>query len=385
MRTFAVLLLFAAAPVLAQETKTPTPRVAPDVSLRLEVKHVIGNGLDWLRSQQSPEGFWSEREHPAITALALAALLGDPERSPSDPLPDGYRRGLEYLRSCAKPDGGIYVKDLATYNTAISLTTLLLAAQPEDDALILAARRFLVGQQQDYDVPGEADNAFDGGIGYGGSYTHSDLSNTHLALEALALSRSLVDDKPEEKQVDLNWKAAIAFVERCQNLPTHNKEAWASDDEKNRGGFVYFPGDSKAGEETLSGGKTALRSYGSMSYAGLLSYIYAELEKDDPRVKAVVEWLSQNYSIEENPGLEAQGLYYYYNTLAKALTAADLDTLDTPGKENLDWRRELCLKLFDLQKQDGSWVNDTKRWREGDSALVTSYALLALERVYRGL
>lgn len=385
MKTSAAVCAVLAAALASATAEELVERGAPDVSLRLEVKHVISRGLDWLRSQRSPEGVWSDPDQPAITALAVAALLGDPKRSPSDPLPGLVKPSLDFLRRCAKPDGGIYVEDLATYNTAISLTTLILAGRPEDHDVILAARRFLIAQQQDYDVPGEADNSFDGGIGYGGSYTHSDLSNTHLALEALHLSRSVLDDQPREQQVDLNWEAAIAFVERCQNLPSHNKEPWASDDPENRGGFVYFPGDSKAGEKTLPGGKTALRSYGSMSYAGLLSYIYAELEKDDPRVEAVLEWLSAHYTVEENPGLNAQGLYYYYHTMSKALTAAGVDRLDTETQKDVDWRRTLCLKLFDLQSSDGSWSNETKRWREGDAVLVTAYALLALERIYRGL
>ena len=47
----------------------------------------------------------------------------------------------------------------------------------------------------------------DGGIGYGGSYAHSDLSNTHLALEALYYSKQVLSDTefdeigPEFKQL----------------------------------------------------------------------------------------------------------------------------------------------------------------------------------------
>ena len=41
-----------------------------------------------------------------------------------------------------------------------------------------------------------------------------------------------------------------------------------------------------AGEIENSNGSIALRSYGSMSYAGLLSFIYAEMDSKDPRVVA---------------------------------------------------------------------------------------------------
>jgi len=71
-----------------------------------------------------------------------------------------------------------------------------------------------------------------------------------------------------------------------------------SSDPKDRGGFVYYPGHSMAGGVTNSQtGKVALRSYGSMSYGGLLSYIYAKVSRDDPRVVAVKDWLRSNYTI----------------------------------------------------------------------------------------
>ena len=115
----------------------------------------------------------------------------------------------------------------------------------------------------------------------------------------------------------------------CQNTDeTAEKLEFAEVTDENRGGFVYFPGDSKAGEEeSADGERVALRSYGSMSYAGLLSFIYADLDRDDPRVLAVLDWLGRNYTIEENPGLESQGLYYYYHTMAKALSAAGVGEL----------------------------------------------------------
>jgi squalene-hopene/tetraprenyl-beta-curcumene cyclase len=54
-----------------------------------------------------------------------------------------------------------------------------------------------------------------------------------------------------------------------------------------------------------------LRSYASMTYAGLKSMIYAGLTPDDPRVKAAVAWLAKNYTLESNPGLGDAGLYIF--------------------------------------------------------------------------
>src|SRR5205823_15036219 len=58
------------------------------------------------------------------------------------------------------------------------------------------------------------------------------------------------------------------FIQSCQNLPSHNPQDWVSHNPKDRGGFVYYPGQSMAGGETNQAtGRVALRSYGSISYA----------------------------------------------------------------------------------------------------------------------
>ena len=181
---------------------------------------------------------------------------------------------------------------------------------------------------------------------------------------------------------DLDWDAAISFVSKCQNLPSTNNEKWVSKDEDDLGGFVYFPGSSMAGERENANGSIALRSYGSMSYAGLLSFIYAEMEANDPRVIAVREWLSKHYTIKENPGMGPQGLFYYYHTMAKALSLSGIRTIKDGDGKSKDWGRELSLHLINLQSKDGSWTNENGRWWEKDPVLVTSYALLTLERIY---
>jgi squalene-hopene/tetraprenyl-beta-curcumene cyclase len=182
---------------------------------------------------------------------------------------------------------------------------------------------------------------------------------------------------------DLDWPALIGFIQRTQNLPETNQRPWVSTDPDDRGGFVYYPGYSMAGERDPA--KKTLRSYGSMSYAGLLSCIYAELKKDDARVANVLDWLKRHWTLDENPGLGAQGLYYYYHMMAKALSTAGLDTLELADGRKIDWRRDLSLKLLDLQKADGSWINDTGRWMEKDPVLVTSYATIALEILFQGM
>jgi len=375
----------------ADKVKTRTG-TAGNLSLRLEIERAIDRGLKHLARQQDAEtGAWSETDYPALTALPVAAFLGDPSRDPDEELSPELNKALDFIGSKSKRGGGIYGKGLATYNTALSMMALVQSGREQDLELVRSGRRFLINQQQDFDVQGVVDSEFDGGIGYGGSYAHSDLSNTHLALEALHYSRKVLSEAAalkEDAEFELDWDAAIEFVSLTQNSDdTAKKLEFAAVTDENRGGFVYFPGDSKAGEDELAGGKkVALRSYGSMSYAGLLSFIYADLDPDDERVGAVMKWLGRNYTVDENPGLEAQGLYYYYHTMAKALTAAGVNQLALSDGSSVDWRKQLAIKLFDLQQEDGSWLNEgSSRWWENDRALVTAYAILALEHIHRGL
>jgi squalene-hopene/tetraprenyl-beta-curcumene cyclase len=118
-----------------------------------------------------------------------------------------------------------------------------------------------------------------------------------------------------------------------------------------------------------------------MTYAGLLSMIYADLQKDDPRVTAAYEWAQRNYTRDENPVVGQQGLYYYYHTMAKALAIVGEDHLTAADGSQVDWRRDMTIKMVELQKGDGYWVNDSGRWWEYDPILVTAYALITMHIV----
>jgi len=360
--------------------------VTGDVSFRHEVQRAIDRGLVWLQASQNSNGWWSTPDQPAVTALALTAFKGEPGGRYQTNEPAWLKQGYSFLLGCAQAGGGIHQSNLVTYNTSISMMALLAANRAEYEPTILKARRFLVGLQGDFGEKGKADEVFDGGIGYGTKYEHSDMGNTLAALEALYYSKRLIEDKNLADARDLNWDAAIQFLQNCQNLPAFNKQKWVSDDAANKGGFVYYPGHSMAGGVTNAAtGRVALRSYGSISYGGMLSYIYANLQRDDPRVLAVFDWLRRNYTLEENPGMGPQGLFYYFHTMTKALTAYGVSRLETGDGRSIDWRKDVAMRLINLQQRDGSWSNDNGRWWEKDPALVTAYAVLSLEMISRGL
>jgi squalene-hopene/tetraprenyl-beta-curcumene cyclase len=356
-----------------------------DLSFANEIQRSIDRGIAWLQQNQNSNGYWSTPDQPAVTALALAACQGNPARTPSANQPKWLRKGYGFILSCAKPDGSIYQTNLVTYNTSLCMLALVAANNPEYEPILRKARAFLVGIQGDFGEKGAIDTVFDGGIGYGSKYEHSDMGNTLAALEALYYTRRLSQDKGLADNRDLNWPAAIQFLQNCQNLPAYNKQSWASDDPENKGGFVYYPGQSMAGSRTNANGRIALRSYGSISYAGMLSYIYCDLKPGDPRVMAVFDWLQKNYTLEENPGMGPQGLFFYFNTMSKALSLYGVDDLPLANQTKVNWRHDLAMKLINLQQRDGSWENSNGRWWEKDPALVTAYALLTLERIHRSL
>ncbi len=384
--------LFLAAMLLVQPSPAQVTAAARNESLKQEVQLAYARGLSFLKSRQNTQtGQWGDAEPVAFTALAAASFMLDPARKPGDSITPEIAKAFDFLVKNAKPDGGIYIEARANYNTSLALMALMLNPNPAYDEVKLKARRFTIGQQNDFDEKGKTDNPFDGGVGYGtpkpGKPAHADLSNTHFALEALYYAQSLLADKGDaaKNEPQLNFSAAIEFIQRCQNRPESNDAPWVSRDPKDYGGFVYSPGETRGEEVKGPDGRVALRSYGSISYAGLLSFIYAGLDKADPRVKAVLGWLSANFTLDENPGLGDQGRFYYYHTMARALSAAQIDLLKLKDGRTIQWRAELAAKLLNLQKGDGSWKNETGRWMESDDVLTTAYTLMALARVHQGL
>lgn len=332
-----------------------------------EYTQMVDRAVEYLKVRgQKADGSFSSEAGVGPTGLVTAGLL-DVGVSPSEPV---IQKALDYLKKNIQEDGGIYLKGSQhrNYDTCISLMAFQRANKDGSlKAIIAKAEKFVRGIQWDESESIDASNMSYGGAGYG-SKSRPDLSNTSFLIDTLNSLGAGADDEAIKK--------ALIFVSRCQNLETpHNDSPHAA--KINDGGFYY----TVAGEgETKVEGPTegGLRSYGSMTYAGLKSMIYAGVNQDDPRVKAATKFLQQNYDLNSNPGVGQQGLFYYYHTMAKALNAVGSQTFkDAKGQEH-NWKTELRAKLKSLQREDGSWVNDTTRWMEGDPNLVCAYALLTL-------
>ncbi len=130
-------------------------------------------------------------------------------------------------------------------------------------------------------------------------------------------------------------------------------------------------------------GESHLRAYGTMSYAGLKSYLYCGLSREDERVKAVTHWLRSNYTLAENPGVGSDGFYYYLLMFGRAMNAhgeSEFETL-VEGESRVvrNWRADLVNRMAELQQPDGSFKSIDSRWMEDNAVLITAYGLIALE------
>ena len=331
-------------------------------SLRYEVDAAIARAVDWLASQQHEDGSWSDRDTPALTGLALWACTRSSH-------PDASRisdKAVHFLLSCRQSDGGIYARKgnapgggLAAYNTAICMTALFSTERDDLTQTILRARDF-VSKAQHF-----GSDDYHGGFAYdtrsGNSYANL-LSAFHSA-QAMHDTSVTETQRVDGKRVDIDWAGTVQFIERL-NTTTN----------------AVLPDG-----QTQANAAVPLRSYGSMTYAGLLALIYAKVSPQDVRVRSALDWSTKHWSLDENPGMGREGLYFFYNVLARALDATDVDVITREDGTDLNWRENLAQKLVSLQKTDtlgqGYWQNDDARFWENNPVLATSYCLLALQRL----
>jgi squalene-hopene/tetraprenyl-beta-curcumene cyclase len=380
--------------VAAVPGELPLPEVHSDV---IDEEHAdlarqsINEGVRYLLGRQNDDGGWGfapGQSHPALTGLALVALV---EHSGLDADTPAIARGYEKLLSYRQDDGGIYVpgQPNTNYNHAVAVMALS-KVRPKYDEQLEQAVRFLKGLQikpgtetPDGDEITE-DHPYVGGFSYG-KHGRPDLSNAGFSIEAMHQAGVKGDDPAMQR--------ALGFVTRLQNRTEGAENRTFVVRGTDDGGFIYgvtrkegeFVGESKANEVET---QPPHRSYGSMTYTGFKSMLYADVDKDDPRVQAAYEWIRKYWRLDSNPNMpdrrSHQGLYYYYMVFGRALEAWGQDIIeDTRGVEH-NWRHELIDTLAERQREDGSWVNEkADRWREGNTVLATSYSLIALNQVLK--
>jgi len=358
---------------------------APDAAYEKQADDVIKKAVAFLLSKQEADGSWNPKAGPAVTAMVVSALL---DQKGLDRDNAAVAKAVKYVLSKQQKDGSIHDGVLENYSTSICLSMLSkLGRDSEVKPAIDKARDYLkktqwMGAVGPDGKPTDKNHVFYGGFGYG-KHGRPDGSNSQFSVQAL------IDSGSDCKDPEI--VAAVEFFSRLQGSK-YNK--YFGDRIVQDGGAIYATSETKeklgvpqsmAGEVSEDG-VTKLRTYGSMTYAMFKTYIYAQLENDDPndpRIKDALRWISNNYSLEQNPGMPAetkmQGYFYYIVTFAKALDADPKRKVVTTadGKEH-NWANDLIAKLAAIQSSDGSFVNSADRWLEGDPVVVTAYALTAL-------
>lgn len=265
-RFLAPCLMAAVLAPLASHAQDPVM----DPELRAKARRATDQGLRFLRSVQAEDGSWIGSV--GVTALALRAFL-ESHRGYDESDGAFITRPIAFLLSKVNDDGSISESiQNRNYNTATAIFALQATNNPAYAEVIANAQKFLKGLQLDEGEGYARDHRYYGGIGYGGD-ERPDLSNQYLALEALRKT-ALDPDDPV-------WEKALVFVSRSQNRSESNDQAWAGND----GGFTYMPGYSPHG---------GTGSYGGMTHAGLISLIYAGVDRTDPRVQAAYDWIRAN-------------------------------------------------------------------------------------------
>jgi hypothetical protein len=282
----------------------------------------------------------------AATALGLWGLCASDADSVTQ---EHVSRAAAFLASHHQEDGGIYAADrgLAIYTSGVSA-----------QALREAQRRFpaleFVGLQRQVEL-----------YAYQRRAPESWADEAERGLRSRPVDHELALELLERDDLDEAQRRAVEFV--LESRPR---------------------GALPAGRLRMPGHTVSSDSQSPFSYDDLLPLVYETLRPEHQRTQRAIQAIRADYTMLRNPDLTkrygggyeggGQGLYYYYCTLGRVLAAHRTPVLRLDDGSRHDWPRELSRRLLELQREDGSWVNEDGRWWEDEPILVTAYAILAL-------
>jgi len=333
---------------------------------RTSVQDALDRAAKWLIAQQRPSGAFgspatggSRVPELPLTAMALWALAGAAEDDRHDAVCSAAARAL---LSKQQADGGIYEPraGLVRYTAAVASRalrawrdTLLARGDPE-----AAARRLKADFGERHEASLQRLSLF--------VYRNRDLESYEEARARTppGETAAAVEKLRAREDLPANVRRAVDFLRRSSRDPTDRKIRWRP--------------------PQIGGGDAAV------SYDQLLRYVGESTRRDNPTVSRAYWAIRTHYTVRENPDLTQRyapssgylhrdaGLYYYYLTLARTLSAMGRPRLETVAGRSHDWARELSERLRGLQRPDGTWRNDNARWWEDDPALTTCYAIISL-------
>ena len=380
---------------------TASSEPAQDGDLAKKLKDTYAAAAEKLAALQDSAGAWKmgpegkQTPSPSSTGLIVASLASAPEPLRTK-FKDTTAKGLAYLLSRVNEDGSIGEGPtgtfLKTYTTAICLVALSSVERTDKIAdVIRGCQAYLKNNQL-------KEGLHQGGLGYGDApkdkeKMRGDLSVTGFAAEGLKVSGLPQDDE--------FWKLVVKFVRKCQNNSEVNNDPEFVEALKkvgmsvgNDGGLYYAPvASDKASPAGLKkvADKDVIVSYGAMTYDGIKTYIYAGLKKDSPEVKAAMDWVRKNWSLEIHPGFayeevkrnHLRGIYYYYLLMARALDVYGENPLETFDGKKHDWPKELAEHFVKVVRDSRMWQNDNPAWYENDPVITTAYVLMTCDVLFK--
>lgn len=359
---------------------------ADETKYNAEIKKIdemVEKGVKFLLLQAQANGSIGSKDqpNPGVTGLIVAAIAGSTQKEKSAKEIDA---ALQFILKTKNPKDNSYGREnmaFSNYFTSVAIMALSATDKVKYKSEIEGTKNYLKNTQFsesngkitekdwqyggfDYNDKGEAD---------------PDLNNTGFALMAL--------DSAELAKDDPTWKRATSFLQRVHNSQEVSDLAKTITDRKvkvlNDGGAMYYPGNTKGKEIVNEDKSISYPSYGSMTYQLMQSYLFSGVPKDDKRVQETMRYITNNWTLETNPGLPEkqakEGLFNYYRIMAEALKTLGDQKIETSTGKRIVWAKDLSEYLSKAQSADGSWKNEnSSRWMEGDPNLVTAYTILAL-------
>jgi Prenyltransferase and squalene oxidase repeat len=325
----------------ARAQDLPAPRPAMPAADRS-----VKRGLEYLKSMQKPDGGWESGgfgRATSVTSLSVMAFLAA-GHVPGEPGPyrETVERGVRYVLAHQRSDGMLvsgtshgpmYCHGISTLMLAevVGMTSDPAFASQARESLTRAVKLILMAQN----LSKNPDNA--GGWRYQPTSRDSDISVSGWQLMALRAAKSAGCDVPSA-----NIDRAVSYLKRCA-VPG--------------GGFAYQPGQGPNNPRTGTG-VLALEICGE--------HLSREaIAGGDYLLKSPPHWSSPYFFYE---------VYYCPQAM-----------FQLGDKYFLTYYPKLIQILLDHQDRDGSWLSGDGNDRSGGRNYCTAMALLALAVEYRYL
>ena len=316
------------------------------------VDAAVDKALEYLAGQQHKEGYWPSGlgKDPAIASLSVMAFLAKGHTPGAGPYGERINRGIDFVLSCAKPNGmlagpsqgSMYIHGISTLMLSEVSGMVDAARQARIDKVLPQAVRLILTAQQVKKAPPYA-----GGWRYTPQSVDSDISLTGWNLMALRSARgngALVPKETIDRAVEfvLRCRPAGAKVDRAKKAPPI--------------GFAYQPG-GPAGLARTGVALVCLELCGRHETDDALDagdYVLANLPK--------------NYG-------EA---YFYYS-----MYYCSQGMFQLGGKHWEKFAPHMIETMLKFQNKDGSWKQGSSGEASGGVCYATAMSVLSLSVSYR--